>query len=190
MLYKVNEIFYSIQGEGYWSGKPSIFIRLAGCNLNCEWCDTNHTMTEELRVSQIITRISALIDPMIKQKPHIVITGGEPTIQNLQPLTKALQCEDFFICLETNGTHEVHGFFDWVTVSPKENGMNSIRCADELKVVMDGILDPLSFLSALRTDAWLYVQPCSENFEPAINFVKENPEWRLSLQTQKMVNIR
>ena len=106
MLYPINEIFYSLQGEGYWSGRAAFFVRFAGCNLSCEFCDTDHTINEKLSHSQIIERILKLADVKLISEVKanmVVLTGGEPTIHDLNPLIKVLQDLGFYVALETNG---------------------------------------------------------------------------------------
>lgn len=196
MLYRITEIFRSIQGEGYWTGTPAIFVRLAGCNLQCPWCDTDHIMRIELTQAEIVHEIKHLDNGV----PLIVLTGGEPTIQNLLPLVQEIKYDNLFdnktLAIETNGTYisRVPTLIDWVTVSPKFGHINfkyneRIR-GDEIKVVLDGKINPVDIhtVFAGRFDHW-YIQPCSGNYQPAIQFVEENPRWKLSLQTQKILNI-
>ncbi len=195
MLYPLNEIFYSIQGEGYHAGTPAVFIRLAGCNLKCSWCDTDHSKTMEMTEIDIADRVNKLCFTATL----IVITGGEPTIWNLEPLLRMLEVKTAgIIALETNGSFPITirglknaGLIDWVTISPKMEGtkLESIKYADEIKIVFDGKIKPHVFGRHYQ-GAGKYIQPCSENYQPAIDFVLANPEWKLSVQIQKIIGVK
>jgi len=203
--YPISEIFYSIQGEGFHAGKPAIFIRFAGCNLNCSWCDTNHQAKESLTVDEIINR---LID---FPKCMVVLTGGEPLIHDLQPLLKKWKAvllkvgETPFVAVETNGTKSKvlntlldEYLINWVTLSPKAGIVihsSVLFLADEIKVVYDGKQDPNGYYKTLMNadevlEGHLFIQPCSENYQPAVDFVLKNPQWRLSVQTQKIIGVK
>ncbi len=199
MLYPVNEIFYSIQGEGYHAGKPAVFIRLAGCNLKCTWCDTDHSKKVEMTGDDIVCEVLKFPDC-----PLIVITGGEPTIHPLEDLLVILELRtNSIIAIETNGTGTTQlqclrakGLVDWITLSPKLNCCyveTDIRVATELKVVFDGIIDPNVFekYAGNKLERGLcYIQPCSEDYKPAVDFVLKHPQWRLSVQVQKVIGVR
>ncbi|MHA1344935.1 MAG: 7-carboxy-7-deazaguanine synthase QueE [Candidatus Heimdallarchaeaceae archaeon] len=214
MLYPVNEIFYSIQGEGFYAGRPAIFIRLSGCNLKCPWCDTDHSKENQMSEIEITDTIQDLLKSCVNnpQRVLFVITGGEPTIYDLEPLTSHLK--SFFvngIALETNGTNLTGGilpWIDWITVSPKfmdcvhgksteeyflALGLDKIIIGDEIKVVFEpGIdIELITVLPVLLSKSFdhFYIQPCSNDFEPAIKFVKENPGWNLSVQIHRLINI-
>lgn len=192
VVYNVNEIFYSVQGEGYHAGTPAIFVRLAGCNLACTFCDTHHHAYSPLTTSQIIE----LIEPY--PAPTVVLTGGEPTLHNLQPLVEALHVNGRRIHIETNGTRAVDPDIDWVTCSPKtlESGAAArlhpsiASRADELKIVFqkpDGI-EELATCFATKN---IFLQPCSgANTAQVVDYIKSHPHWRLSLQTHKLIDIR
>ncbi len=206
MLYPINEIFYSIQGEGFHAGKPAVFIRMAGCNLNCPWCDTDHSELMALTVQDIISLM--LKDVPLTGQPLAVITGGEPTMQDLRPLLEKIEvASNFPVHVETNGYYpestrqlRAEGLIDWLTMSPKfisANILETMSIADEVKVVYenekqmmqyDGILQP--HMARHFEQQTAFVQPCSEDFEPAVEFVKKNSQWRLSVQTQKILKIR
>lgn len=196
MLYNINEIFYSIQGEGFWTGRPGVFIRFSGCNLNCNFCDTEHKRYTEMDIATILM-VASVASSSHKgiPIPMIVLTGGEPTIQNLFPLVEELIKKGWYIALETNGTNPgmIPRPIQHVTVSPKygtdySNWFFPDKIA-ELKVVLDPRIDPKIFRQRFNA-FWYYIQPMSENFEPAINYVKENPEWTLSIQLQKLIGIK
>lgn len=219
MRFNISEIFYSIQGEGYWSGTPAIFIRLAGCNLSCPWCDTPNSKILKgcfsVTVEFLVERVESLLRLCGENRDSIliVLTGGEPTLQNYNLLVLVLR--NFFprnkISMETNGRmsadvsyrylREEHGL--WTSVSPKlgidpdcpSYFIDKDWRGDELKVVYDSkerkdynLLFKLPDLLGDRFSHY-YIQPCSEDYEPAVNFVKENQKWRLSIQTQKILKI-
>lgn len=183
--YRVNEIFYSIQGEGRWTGTAVVFLRFSGCNLRCAFCDTSHQSGEELTLEQIVTEAR-----LVSQNSVVmVITGGEPMLQLDRALTQALRSH-WRLHLETNGTICVpEDFVDWITVSPKQGQPWVQRKGDELKVVYQG-QDLEQYLVDSAFD-YLYLQPCSmKNAEETVQAVKEHPEWRLSIQTHKLLKIR
>ena len=186
---KINEIFYSIQGEGYFTGKPVIFIRFAGCNLKCSFCDTNHICKQELNEDSIIKIIKKY------KSKHIVLTGGEPSLQldinkqGYSEFVRILRDKGYYVQIETNGTIKLPNNIDWITVSPKEKWI--IKKGNELKVVYQG--QDLKQYENTDFD-YYYLQPCEingdYNFEDTIKTVKDNPEWKLSIQTQKLLKIR
>jgi organic radical activating enzyme len=184
MLYEVSETFHSLQGEGYWSGTPSFFIRLAGCNLVCPWCDTDHQRRETLAIPALFARAE-------KESPRckrLVLTGGEPTLQTIQPLIDYFRERGWYVAVETNGTGG-RPCADWVTVSPKAGvDYPEDLAGDEIKIVLDGKNDPGRFLHCAFKH-W-YIQPCSQDFEPAVRYVMEHPPWRLSVQLQFVLGIR
>jgi len=204
MLYAINETFFSIQGEGLYTGRPAFFIRLAGCNLNCSWCDTDHSEKENVSVEALVNEVRFVLK---KYRPLlVVITGGEPTIHNLNPLLSGLKslCDggllkDIVIAVETNGTNPTYliqlkhqSLIDWISFSPKagiEYDMDSIVQFDEVKVVFDEVIDPEEFKMFFASDR-RFIQPCSENFKPAVDFVKTHSGWRLSVQTQKVIGVK
>lgn len=204
MLYSVNETFFSIQGEGFYTGRPAFFIRLAGCNLNCPWCDTDHSEKENVSVEALVNEVKFVLN---HHKPLlIVITGGEPTTHELTPLLSGLKslCDggllkDITIAVETNGTNPTYliqlkhkSLLDWISFSPKagiEYDMALIVQFDEVKVVFDEVIDPEEFKMLFASDK-RFIQPCSENFKPAVDFVKTHPGWRLSVQTHKVIGVK
>lgn len=191
MNYPVNEIFYSIQGEGYFTGKPMVFVRFSGCNINCDFCDTDHSGSIEMDESQILEKV--------KEYPAktVLLTGGEPTIHNLQPLTMLLQKMGYRVHIETNGTNPVdYNYVNWVTCSPKfiDGKMHlhhtMFMRAEEVKVVYTGQQDLDQIREQFETNIF-YLQPCScNNIPETLEFVLKHPEWRLSLQTHKLINIK
>lgn len=193
---RVNEIFYSIQGEGAKTGEAAIFLRFSGCNLRCEFCDTEHQPYKDLTEDEIAREIA-------KYKANlVVITGGEPTLQLTESLIDKIHELGKSVAIETNGTRQVPRNVDWVTVSPKsafvgEVGKPIITKASEVKIVFDGkhhYSDPTFGIVA----AHYYIQPCDtgdeeknrEIIEHCVQFIKDNPLWKMSLQTQKILRVR
>ena len=218
---KVNEIFYSLQGEGKYTGTAAVFLRLSGCNMRCWFCDTEHEEGTEMTEEEITERVS--------QYParHIVITGGEPTMQLNGKLTQLLHERGFYIQIETNGSLPLKEdtLVDWITCSPKGNEIR-IQRIDELKLLFteeylekykeveascrclqaidngndtqgkpcydteqssyDTGLQPYDTPSATETSN---LKPQTSNLNEVISYIKEHPEWRLSLQTHKLIGI-
>lgn len=191
---RINEIFYSIQGEGFYTGTPAVFIRFAGCNLKCPFCDTNHQPYEDLTEEEICAEIA-------KYPAHlVVVTGGEPGLQLTSFLVDKIHALGKTVAVETNGTKPIPFNVDWVTCSPKaafvgEKGEPMLLRANEIKVVFDGIHEIKDY--GIEAD-YYYVQPCDtgdkgkneEIIKGCVQFIKDNPKWRLSLQTQKTLNVR
>jgi len=194
MVYSINEIFYSIQGEGHNTGMPAIFIRFAGCNLKCPWCDTDHTKKMELNEEEILD--------LIQTWPchNVILTGGEPSEQDLTPLLVLLKRKfKYYVAIETNGTNPLlqykqKGFLDWVTVSPKQFPLK-VKCwINEIKVIWPSTTVIIKQSESTHAD-YYYLQPCDDahkkiNTEEAIEIVKNNPQWRLSIQVQKIIGVR
>jgi len=195
-LYPVNEIFYSLQGEGFNTGIASVFIRFSGCNLRCAFCDTDHH-------SHIMMSLPEIVDEVMKFRnaPLIVLTGGEPSLCVDEPLLKALHLTGKKIAIETNGTRPLPQGIDWVTLSPKFgfDGGDSLPCVvnrcNELKVVYTGQnLSQYDFIAAEHR----FLQPCyvdderrrQANIQLCVDAVLANPVWRLSLQTHRFLGIR
>lgn len=192
---RINEIFYSLQGEGYWTGVASIFVRFSGCNLKCGFCDTQHTSYTEMSIDEITEAIGKYA------AKRVVLTGGEPTLQITRQLLDCLHELGYYIQIETNGSIElpqdVVERIDWITLSPKDAPVR-ISSFDELKVVYQAkdmtIYDKLI---AEKPKA-MSLQPCDyghpmmnqANLKATIDYVLSHPQWRLSLQTHKMTGIR
>mgnify|MGYP005863094905 CR=1 FL=1 len=182
--YKINEIFYSIQGEGYNTGVASVFIRFSGCNLSCDFCDTWHIDYTEMDKEEIFAAIS------VYPCKNILLTGGEPTYQTeLAKLVKFFKDNGYRIAMETNGTGKVPEEIDWVTVSPKTK--DYLKNGNELKLIYTGQNDD-ELSSFLKTDFQHYfLQPRSmENIAETIEAVKRNPVWKLSVQVHKLIGIK
>lgn len=197
---KVNEIFHSLQGEGRYTGTPAVFVRFAGCNLNCWFCDTEFQSFTEMSEDEIVAE--AIQYP----SRHIVITGGEPTLQLTASLTHKLHQAGFYIMLETNGTHPLADGcqIDWITCSPKLQGPSPsaihplrIQRIDELKVVYEGDQQDMSQYDDIHASEYR-LQPCStgdrqkDTFitNQTIDYILAHPMWSLSLQTHKVLGVR
>ncbi len=203
-VYRVNEIFYSLQGEGRNTGRAAVFVRFSGCNLRCKFCDTDFTACELLSADDIVRRARSLVPEGTQACPIIVLTGGEPALQVDEALVDALHAAGFpFVAMESNGTRLPPRNLDWLTVSPKAAGWMATpastavvcRQCDELKVVFDG-LTPVSD-HGIRA-RYYYLQPCdvgdaarnAEIVSACISYIRQHPRWRLSLQIHKLVGIR
>ena len=181
-MYKINEIFYSLQGEGHYTGTPAVFLRFSGCNRRCPFCDTDFGAFTEMTADDIIRAVSAY------PARHIVVTGGEPLLQLDDTLVRALRGAGFYIQIETNGSLPVPTGVDWVTCSPKDAPWGIDRI-DELKVVYQG--QDVERIAGQLPATCRYLQPCSgQNTAETIAYILEHPHWRLSLQTHKLVDIR
>ncbi|MDE6294719.1 MAG: 7-carboxy-7-deazaguanine synthase QueE [Muribaculaceae bacterium] len=200
----INEIFYSLQGEGVHTGIPMVFVRFSGCNLRCPFCDTAHQSGREMSDMEIISRIM-----LYPQSHWIVLTGGEPSLFIDHDFIDLLHHHTGMkIAVETNGTHPIPGNIDWVTLSPK-GGMApgleypedkiAICHADEIKVVDIGQeLSPYFKFACRQTDTIMCLQPCyvsdpemyASNLQRTISRVEADPRWRLSLQTHRYMGIR
>ena len=198
--YSINEIFYSLQGEGFHAGRAAIFIRFAGCNLRCPFCDTNFSRGENMTADYILAKCRGLLPAGNPALPLIVLTGGEPTLQVDAELVSALHnCGYKTIAMETNGSGKIPAGVDFVTVSPKVGFVPSYpvnAAANEVKVVFDGNHDPDIWRTIFAEH--YYLQPCDtgdpdrnrEILADCIEYIKQHPVWRLSLQTQKITNIK
>lgn len=196
--YPINEIFYSLQGEGYHCGQAAIFIRFSGCNLRCPFCDTHHETSSPYTLDDILEATEEYPDGAI-----VVLTGGEPSLYVDDKLIKGLHEKGRYITIETNGTNPLPAGIDWVTWSPKI-GMapGAERCglksADEIKVVNVGQdLSPYFSLPQRRQDTRMYLQPCytedpverEHNLKDTLRKIKLDPRWVLSSQLHRFLNI-
>ncbi len=191
------EMFYSLQGEGYHQGKAAYFIRLAGCDVGCVWCDvkeswdaSNHPV---LSIEEIVS--SALAHP----GRLAIITGGEPLLYNLDALTSALKKAGFEINIETSGSSPMSGNWDWICLSPKKFKAplsESIAAASELKVVIFNKHDfewAETYAQQVPASCKLYLQPewdkANEMMPSIIDYVKTHPKWELSAQLHKYIQV-
>lgn len=179
---KINEIFYSLQGEGYHTGTPALFIRFSGCNLKCSFCDTNHEEGVMMTDDEIMDEV--------KKYPGrlVILTGGEPSLWIDDAFIDRLHRLEKFVCIETNGTRPLPATIDWVTCSPKSGTVHKLSHVDEIKVVYQG--QDLSQYEKLPAN-YLFLQPCScSNTAETVACVLQHPNWRLSLQTHKLIHIQ
>lgn len=194
-MMKVNEIFYSLQGEGYHSGTPAVFVRFSGCNLRCPFCDTQHEEGVEMSETEIVEAVNAYPASLV------VVTGGEPAMQLTEGLVDALHAAGKYVSVETNGTLPLPKNVDWITLSPKDIWVGPqaapvLSHADELKLLFDGRHEP-SLYSHIAV-AHRFLQPCdmgndarnAEIMQATVDYIKKNPAWRLSLQIHKILKIR
>lgn len=200
--YRVNEIFYSLQGEGRNTGRAAAFVRFAGCNLRCPFCDTEFDSYDLLTAQDIVDAILPF------GSRFVVLTGGEPTLQVDEAFVELLHRHGFEVAMESNGTRPAPTNIDWLTVSPKLAPGQAYRPVgerrpDELKVVFDEDTPAqlpalLQCITAGESLPLLYLQPCDTGngqrnariVAACIDYIKEHPEWRLSLQTHKLTGIR
>ncbi len=195
-MWKVNEIFHSLQGEGYHTGTASVFIRLSGCNLHCAFCDTRHEAGTMMSLPEIVEQVM-----QYPKAPLIVLTGGEPSLWIDDDFVTCLkQMTGKRIAIETNGTHPLPHGIDWVTLSPKTGIGNSgdvplaVTTCDELKVVYLG-QDLAQYNNITATHRYLQpcwvddVEQCRRNMQSTVQAVLDNPTWRLSLQTHRILGI-
>lgn len=234
--YRVNNIFYSLQGEGRNTGRAAAFVRFAGCNLRCPFCDSEFdsfsTMTADAILSSIASVVGGLspivpvvggLSPIVpvvgglpvdiptaspsRAKLLVVFTGGEPTLQVDEPFVDLLHSHGYEVAMESNGTRPAPSNLDWLTVSPKhwwkqEDGALGLedgrRIPDEIKIVFEE--DTPARLEALHlptTIPHLYLQPCDTGdadrnkaiVRICVDYIKAHPQWRLSLQTHKLIGI-
>lgn len=190
---RINDIFYSLQGEGHNTGRAAVFVRFAGCNLRCPFCDTEFDTYREMADEEVIAAIKALCPlPTL-----VVLTGGEPTLQVDEAFIDLLHNHGFEVAMESNGTRPAPRNLDWLTVSPKGK-QSAGRAADELKVIFDEDTDPEAFRSDGAAQPELYLQPCDTGdaarnariVERCVAYIKAHPQWRLSLQTHKLAGFK
>ena len=191
------ELFYSLQGEGYHQGKAAFFIRLAGCDVGCVWCDVKDSWDASkhpvLSVEDIVAAAAA------HPSRIAIVTGGEPLLHELDPLTTALKAAGFQTHIETSGSSPMSGSWDWVCLSPKKFKAplpESVKAADELKVVVFNKSDfdwANSFVNDVNTDCKKYLQPEWEKSDAmtplVIEYIKQDPSWELSAQLHKYIQV-
>jgi len=190
------EEFYTIQGEGYHTGTAAYFIRIGGCDVGCHWCDVKESWNAELHPA---TAADKIIENAKKFCDTVVITGGEPLMWNMEYLTKNLQQQKFKTHIETSGAYPLTGSWDWICLSPKKNKLPLAKIykkANELKVIVYNKSD-FKFAeeqaSKVNKDCVLFLQPEWSNQKKMtpliVDYVMANPQWKISLQTHKYLNI-
>lgn len=193
----VMEAFYTIQGEGFHQGRAAYFIRLAGCNVGCFWCDVKESWDADKHPKMAIDEIVQLAG---KEPGRLaVITGGEPLMHNLDELTLRLQSEGFETNIETSGSFPLSGSWDWICVSPKKfrpPTAEALSRANELKVIIYNKNDfawAEKHAAEVNNECRLYLQPEWERSAVMtphiIDYIKANPQWELSLQIHKYINV-
>lgn len=193
----VMEYFYTIQGEGFYSGRAAFFIRLAGCDVGCVWCDVKESW--DVNEHPLVTLDFLEKEVVTSRTNFVVITGGEPAMYDLTALINRLKKHAIEVAIETSGTYKLIGAIDWYCFSPKkfkEPIEEAYQKANELKIIIN---HPSDFewaemhASKVDSNCKLYLQPewsKQERFLPTIiDFVKKHPKWRISLQTHKFMNI-
>ncbi len=195
-IYPIVEIFHSVQGEGFHSGIPHVFVRFGNCNLRCEWCDTDFLVFEERGLDSIVEEVLSY------GCDRVIFTGGEPAMQDLATIGNRLKEQGMHLSIETNGTIQVDPVIDWICVSPKDQIYPNVAIrqitGDELKVVYCG--QSLDIYDELKEGfSHHFIQPCyidtesveqnGRNFQMVEKLVKDNTGWRLSLQTHKWMGV-
>ncbi len=194
--YPIVEIFHSVQGEGFHSGVPHVFVRFGNCNLRCDWCDTDFMKFEEMGLDEIVHRVLSF------NCDRVVFTGGEPAMQDLTTIGTVLKEHGLTLSIESNGTLPIDPIIDWICISPKDQLYPNIsikqRTGNELKVVYCG--QDLGMYDDLKSGFdHHFIQPCyieedsieqnGYSFRKVELVVKSNPGWRLSLQTHKWMGV-
>lgn len=193
----VMEAFYTVQGEGFHQGKAAVFIRLAGCNVGCHWCDVKESWDVNefpvVPVREIVRQVRDF------ESDIAVVTGGEPLMHDLGPLTCELKSAGFRTHIETSGAHDISGDWDWICLSPKKFKLplaSICHLANELKIIIYNNSDfkwAESYKEQVKAACKLYLQPewgRSDKVLPLmIDYVKRHPEWEVSLQIHKFMDI-
>ena len=196
----VMEHFYTIQGEGFHQGRAAYFIRLGGCDVGCVWCDVKESWDANAHPAMTIDEIvHTIIDNTSSKKGLVVITGGEPLMHNLTYLTALLQEKGFETNIETSGAHPLSGTWDWICLSPKKFKAplpEVVPFANELKVVVFNQSDfawAEKYAAMVSPQCKLYLQPewdkASSVTPLIIEYIKQHPQWELSLQLHKYINV-
>ncbi len=190
------EEFYTIQGEGFHTGKAAYFIRIGGCDVGCHWCDVKESWNADLHPA---TETVGIIENAKKYANTVVITGGEPLMWNLDFLTNGLRTNKIKTHIETSGAYPLSGKWNWICLSPKKTKLplqDIYPVAHELKIIINNMHD-FNFAeeqaNKVNSNCELFLQPewsKREKMTPAIvNYVLDNPKWKISLQTHKYLNI-
>lgn len=206
--YKVNDIFYSLQGEGHNAGRAAVFVRFSGCNLSCSFCDTDFTDFKEMTAMEILEAIRGMASPLPEEEgleerskgtglgatALVVLTGGEPTLQVDEELINLIHEAGFpTVAMESNGTKEPPVNLDWLTVSPKCKP--KVTTCSELKVLFDGKTAINDYGVKAK---YYYLQPLDTGNEEqnrmitakCVEYIKRHPRWRLSLQIHKLIGFK
>ena len=211
MTYQVKEIYYTLQGEGARTGRAAVFLRFAGCNLwsglerdlenaTCKFCDTDFVGTDGpgggkfVQADALAQAVADKWPDNMGAQPYVVCTGGEPLLQIDAPLIDALHAQGFEIGIETNGTLLPLTGLDWICVSPKANAELRLKRGNELKLIypQEGA-EPERYATLIFDHFFLQPMDCAEreaNTRAATDYCLAHPQWRLSLQTHKLIGIR
>lgn len=190
------EEFYTIQGEGYHKGTAAYFIRIGGCDVGCHWCDVKESWDANIHPP---TDADTIAQNAAKYSDTIVVTGGEPLMWDMNPLTRKLKALGLQTHIETSGAYELSGDWDWICLSPKKRMLPTpkvLEKANELKVIVYNKSDfdfAEKYAEQINDKCILYLQPewsVREKIVPLIvDYVMKNPKWKVSLQTHKYLNI-
>ena len=197
LMLPLMEAFYTIQGEGYHSGKSAFFLRIGGCDVGCHWCDVKESWNADLHPP---TEIHKMIDQILAYPAKtVVVTGGEPLIWNMQPLTDRLHNNGMSVHIETSGAYPLSGDFDWICLSPKKNNPPKdaiIPLTNELKIIIHNLNDfkwAEKYAAKCSSKCKLYLQPewskVQEMMPHITDYVMKHPKWNVSLQTHKYMGI-
>lgn len=191
------EEFYSIQGEGFNTGKAAFFIRLGGCDVGCSWCDSRYSWNPDLH--PLVETDKIIKNAIDSGADSVVVTGGEPLMWNLDLLCNSLKMSKLRTYIETSGTYPLSGNWDWICLSPKQNAppLSAIcSLADELKIIVEDKSDfrwAEKYRTLVSERCRLFLQPEWSRFEQIIpvivEYVKKNPKWNISLQVHKFMHI-
>jgi 7-carboxy-7-deazaguanine synthase len=192
------EKFYTLQGEGYHTGKAAFFIRIGGCDIGCQWCDTKYSWT--YGIDSLVESEKLAREIIENGYSDVVVTGGEPTLYNLDIFTSILKNNGVKTYLETSGTNPLTGKWDWICLSPKTNQPplpEFFASAQELKVIIYNLQEDLQWAEEnakkVLDGTYLYLQPewsrRKENTPQIIEYIKKNPKWKLSVQLHKYLGI-
>ena len=190
------EEFYTIQGEGYHTGKAAYFIRIGGCDVGCHWCDVKESWDADLHPP---TKTETIVSNASKYSNTVVVTGGEPLIWDMNPLTSLFKEKGMTVHIETSGAYQLTGQWDWICLSPKKNKLPKEELyakANELKMIIynkDDSRFAEEQAEKVNEDCILYLQPewskRDQMIPIIVDYVMKNPKWKVSLQTHKYLNI-
>ena len=196
LMLPLMEEFYTIQGEGFHKGTAAYFVRIGGCDVGCHWCDVKESWNAKLHPP---TPTKMIVENALKYSKTIVVTGGEPLTWDMGPLTSMLQAEGMQVHIETSGAYKLTGAWDWICLSPKKKKLPQeeiYQVAHELKVIVfnkDDFRFAEEQAAKVNKDCILYLQPEWSNREKMspqiVDYVMQNPKWKVSLQTHKYLNI-
>jgi len=191
------EEFFTIQGEGYHTGEAAYFIRLGGCDIGCSWCDSRFSWNPDIHPA--VETDTIIEHTVLSGTKSVVVTGGEPLMWNLDLLCSGLKKRNISTFIETSGAYPLSGKWDWICLSPKRRSppeLEICKIADELKVIIEGESDfkwAEKYREQVNAGCRLYLQPEWSRFSDIIpgivEYVKANPEWKISLQVHKFMHI-